>query len=88
MPISISEYATPRFIKKRESYPWVTQKNYNYANLTINPKRAATRYQGDTTGRINVAGWKLPGYNPNHNSIKPEVFNPATDTTARSFRPY
>lgn len=88
MPISISEFATPRFIKKRESYPWVTQKNYNYQNLTINPRHHAARYQNDQTGRIAVAGWKLPGYNPNHDSIRTEVFNPGTDTTERSFKPY
>lgn len=88
MPVSDSEYSTPRWVKQRERYPWVTQRNYNYQNLTINPNNYALRYQSDSTGRITVAGWKLPGYNPNHNSTKPEVFNPGTDTTERSFRPY
>lgn len=84
MPISISEYATPRFTKYRERYPWTLDKNYRYRNLTINPRHPAARYAGDDRG----LGWRDPGYNPNHNSIRTETVNLNTDTTEQSFLPY
>jgi hypothetical protein len=68
MPIDINEYATPTWIKYRERYPWVEERNYNYANLTINPRTPATRYNGADDG----TGWKAAGYNPNHNSTRVE----------------
>ena len=85
MPVSIEEYATPRFIKERERYPWVIDKNYNYKNLTINPRSNLDRHNAD---RDRGDGWRAPGYNVNHNSIRTEVVNTGTDTTARSFKPY
>lgn len=88
MPVSMSEYATPRWVKMRTRYPIVPQTNYRYQQLTVNPRLHGPRHQMDPTGRVTVDGWKLPGYNPNHDSIKPETFNVGTDTSQRSFRPY
>lgn len=85
MPIDISEYATPRWVRMRTRYPWVQDKNYNYRNLTINPRTALARYNS-TSGRGD--GWKAPGYNVNHNSITIERVNTGVDTTQRQFRPY
>ena len=84
MPISIEEYATPRFIKYRERYPWDLDKNYRYRNLTINPRHPVERYSGDDRGQ----GWKNPGYNPDHDSTTTEKVNLNTDTTEKSFLPY
>lgn len=84
MPISINEYAEPRWIKMRERYPIVLDKNYRYRNLTINPRHPVERYAGDDRG----IGWKNPGYNPNHDSIRTERVNTNTDTTEQTFRPY
>lgn len=85
MPIDISEYAFPRWIKTRPRYPWVQDKNYNYRNLTINPRTPVERYNRNT---LREDGWKAPGYNVNHDSVTIEVVYTGTDTTARSFRPY
>jgi hypothetical protein len=85
MPISINEYANPRWVKIRPRYPWVTEKNYAYRNLTINPRTPVGRYNADAT---RGDGWKAQGYNPNHNSVKTEVVRTNTDTTARGFKPY
>lgn len=85
MPIDISEYATPRWIKMRVRYPWVLEKNHNYKNLTINPRTPLERYNADA-GRGD--GWKAPGYNVNHNSIRTETVRTNTDTTEQQFKPY
>jgi len=84
MPISINEYATPRWTKMRERYPWSLDKNYRYRNLTINPRHPVERYAGDDRGM----GWKDPGYNPNHDSIRTERVNLNTDTTEQQYKPY
>lgn len=85
MPIDISEYATPRWIKMRPRYPWVEDKNYSYRNLTINPRTPLARYNADAT---RGDGWKGPGYNANHNSIRTETVRTNTDTTERQYKPY
>lgn len=85
MPIDISEYASPRFTKMRERYPWVLDKNYNYKNLTINPRTPLARYNASAD---RGDGWKAPGYNVNHNSIRTETVRTSTDTTEQTFKPY
>jgi hypothetical protein len=85
MPIDISEYASPRWIKMRERYPWVTDKNYNYKNLTITPGSIMERQNCDL---VRGDGWKAPGYNPNHNSIRTEPLRTGVDTTEQQFKPY
>lgn len=85
MPIDISEYASPRWIKMRPRYPWVLDKNYNYKNLTINPRTPLERYNAD---RDRGDGWKAPGYNVNHDSIRTETVRTNVDTTAQTFKPY
>ena len=85
MPIDISEYATPRWVKMRTRYPWVNEKNYSYRNLTINPRTALGRYNSDVT---RGDGWKAPGYNPNHNSSTIERVRTGVDTTEQQFKPY
>ena len=85
MPIDISEYATPRWVRMRTRYPWVLDKNYSYKNLTINPRTPIERYNADSA---RGDGWKAPGYNVNHNSIRTETVRTNTDTTQRQFKPY
>jgi hypothetical protein len=85
MPVDINEYALPTWLKVRERYPWVEERNYNYQQLTINPRTPVERYNGDPDART---GWKVPGYNVNHNSTRIERVNIGTDTTEQSFKPY
>ena len=85
MPISIEEYATPKFTKMRDRYPWVLDKNYRYKESTVALGHNLDRYARDTdTGYA----WKKPGYNPNSNSITTETVNLGTDTTEKTYRPY
>jgi hypothetical protein len=85
MPIDISEYATPRWIRMRTRYPWVLDKNYNYKNLTIRPGTNLDRYNASSD---RGDGWKAPGYNVNHNSTRIETVRTNIDTTGRSYKPY
>jgi hypothetical protein len=85
MPIAIEEYALPKLTKMKTGYPYVSDKNYNYKNLTICPRHIVARYNGDVDAGT---GWKTPGYNPNHNSVRTERINIKTDTTERSLKPY
>lgn len=87
MPIDISEYAEPRWIKMRDRYPWTLDKNYNYKNLTINPRTPVQRYNTDLVNR-REDGWKAPGYNPNHDTTSIEKVRTNIDTTEQQFRPY
>jgi hypothetical protein len=87
MPIDISEYANPRWVRMRTRYPWTTEQNYPYRNLTINPRTPVQRYNTDLVN-VRDDGWKAPGYNVNHNSITIERVNTGVDTTNRQFRPY
>jgi hypothetical protein len=82
MPIDINEYALPTWTKMRDRYPWVEDRNYNFANLTVNPRTPYNRYNGDDTG----LGWKAPGYNPNHNSTRVERVTITRDV--ESVKPY
>lgn len=81
MPISISEFAQPSWVKQQERYPLSYNKEDRY-NETC-PRDTPNRYMGDV-GR--EGGWKYPGYNPNHNSTRIEKFKIRTD--GLSFKPY
>jgi hypothetical protein len=85
MPISIEEYATPKFTKYRERYPWVLDKNYRYRELTCFPQHNIDRYNRDADTSF---AWKTPGYNPNSDSITTERVNIGTDTSEKTYRPY
>ncbi len=87
MPVSLAEYANPRWVKMRTRYPWVEDKNYNYKNMTIRPGTFLARYQTD---HVNVRddGWKAPGYEANHDSVTIERVNTRVDTTLKGRRPY
>lgn len=85
MPISIEEYATPKFTKYRERYPWVLDKNYRYKQSTVATGHNLDRYNRNTDTDY---AWKAPGYNPNHDSIRTETVNLGVDTTESSFKPY
>ena len=68
MPIDISEYAEPKFTRMRERHSLVEDnkaKFLPYADMTRN-------YRGE-------AGFPQAGYNPNHNSNKPERINLQTE---------
>jgi hypothetical protein len=85
MPISIEEYATPSWIKMRDRYPWVLDRNYRYRESTVFAQHNVDRYARDTGGRY---AWKQPGYNPNDDTVRTETVNLGTDTTERTYRPY
>lgn len=81
MPVDISEYATPQFIKIQERYPLSYYKEDRYNE--INPRHEAGRYPGDQ-GR--EGGWKQAGYNPNHQSTRIEKIRIRTDNI--TLKPY
>lgn len=74
MPISIDEYAVPKFIRLQDRYPMSYNKEDRYNE--INPRHFVGRYQGDE-GR--EGGWKQPGYNPNHQSTRVEKIRVRSD---------
>lgn len=63
MPIPISDYRQPQWIRYEERYPWSDDKKDKFNE--INPRHFAGRYRGGV-GR--EGGWKQAGYNPNHDS--------------------
>lgn len=67
MPISIDEYKQPSFVKLQDRYPMSYDKTDRYNEIC--PRNFAGRYRGEE-GR--EGGWKLPGYNPNHQSTRTE----------------
>jgi hypothetical protein len=85
MPIPIEEYATPKWTKMRERYPWVLDRNYRYRESTVFAQHNIDRYARNTDTSY---AWKAPGYNPNHDSIRTETVTLGTDTTEASFKPY
>jgi hypothetical protein len=84
MPIPIEAYIEPQWVRIQERYPWVTDKNYKFANLTINPRTPVGRYQQGGQGA--GLGWKAAGYNPNQNSTRVERVNITRDIV--SLKPY
>ena len=81
MPISIEEYSLPTWIRYQIRYPLSYNKTDRFNE--INPRHAANRYVGDE-GR--EGGWKLPGYNPNHQSTRVERIMIRSDTI--TIKPY
>ena len=81
MPIDISEYTTPKFIKLLDRYPMSYNKEDRFNEIC--PRHYAARYQGDE-GR--EGGWKQPGYNPNHQSTTLERIRIRSDNI--TLKPY
>jgi len=81
MPISIDEYATPSLVRLKDRWPMSYDKKDRFNE--INPMNHAARYQG-TEGR--EGGWKIAGYNPNHQSNTIERINIRSDDI--TLRPY
>lgn len=81
MPIPIEDYATPRFTRYQERYPYSYQKEDKFNE--INPRHYAGRYQGEE-GR--EGGWKQAGYNPNHQVTRIEQIRVRSDDV--SLKPY
>lgn len=81
MPVSESDYREPQFIKYQERYPMTYDKNARYTDTVVNPRLPAGR-----SNSIDGTGWKVPGYNKNHNSTTVERVNLTTDSP--TFRPY
>lgn len=81
MPISISEFATPQLTRYQERYPLSYNKDDKFNE--VNPMLHAGRHQG-TEGR--EGGWKMPGYNPNHNSTRTETIRVRSEGI--TIRPY
>ena len=81
MPISLSEYQKPQWIKLQDRYPMSYNKEDRYNEIC--PRHFAGRYQGDQ-GR--EGGWKQAGYNPNHNSTRIEEIRIRADNV--TLKPY
>lgn len=81
MPISEDEIRNPRFIKYQDRYPLSYDKTERYTATVVNPKVFVGR-----SNSIDGTGWKLPGYNPHHNSINTERLNLSTDSP--TLKPY
>lgn len=81
MPISIEDYATPKWIRLQERYPMSYDKNDRFNEVC--PRHAANRHLGDE-GR--EGGWKQAGYNPNHQSTQLEKIRVRSDNI--TLRPY
>lgn len=79
MPISENEYREPKFIKMLGRYPMTYDKKAMFTDTIVNPRV----YVGRSVGG---AGWKAPGYNPNHNSTTTERVALTNDSP--SFKPY
>lgn len=63
MPIELSEFSTPSFIRYKTRYPLTEDRKDRF--MTFDNIRS---YRGEQ-------GYKLPGYNPNHNSTRTEKIN-------------
>lgn len=81
MPLTEADYREPKFIKIDERYPMSYDEDDKYNEIC--PRHEAARYRG-SEGR--EGGWKLPGYNPSHNSISIEKINIRSDDM--QLRPY
>ena len=81
MPIPISDFANPAWIKHQERYPMSYTKEDRFNE--INPRHEAGRYPGEE-GR--EGGWKQAGYNPNHQSTSLERIRVRSDNI--TLRPY
>ena len=81
MPISIDQYATPKFTRLNDRYPISYNKEDRFNEIC--PRHFPGRYQG-TEGR--EGGWKQAGYNPNHQSTRVEKIRIRTDTI--TLKPY
>lgn len=81
MPISLEEIRSPSWMKLEERYPFSGDKSDRY-NETY-PSESPDRYLGEE-GR--EGGWKLPGYNPNHQSTRTERVNIRSDNF--NYKPY
>ncbi len=65
MPIDISEYAEPSFVRRRERYTIAGIESDKA--VFINPEQYPRRYR--------YGYWPQAGYNPNHNSTRVEQVN-------------
>lgn len=79
MPISENEYREPRFVKYRERYPMTYSKTDRYIDTIVNPRVNIARSVGG-------ASWKMPGYNPRHNSTTTERISLTNDSP--TLKPY
>lgn len=81
MAISESELREPNFVKIRTRYPMTYDKKARYTDTMVNPRVAVGR-----SVSVDGTGWKVPGYNPNHNSTKIEKVNLTSESP--SFKSY
>ena len=81
MPISIDEFASPKLVRLMDRYPISYDKQDRFNEIC--PRDSALRYQG-SEGR--EGGWKLAGYNPNHQSTAIERITIRSDDI--TLKPY
>jgi len=74
MPISIEEFANPKWVRLQNRYPMSYNKEDRFNEIC--PRHFAGRYPG-SEGR--EGGWKQPGYNPNHQSTRVERIRVRSD---------
>lgn len=76
MPITIGEFRTPRWTKRKERYPYSEDKKDRFATMVC-PLHYEARYHGEPGAGT---GWKQGGYNPNHNSVSIERIRVDSDS--------
>jgi hypothetical protein len=81
MPISIEEFANPKFVKYQERYPMSYNKEDRFNEIF--PMHFAGRYPGNE-GR--EGGFKFGGYNSNSQSTRVERIKIRSDNI--TLRPY
>lgn len=74
MPVPMEAYSTPYWIRYKERYPMSYNKKDRYVKFEEEPRS----YRG--------GGFKLPGYNPNHNSTRIE--KPPLESENIQLKPY
>lgn len=70
MPISDDSFRKPAFTKYKTRYPLSYDKKQRYTDTMVNPIGNQAR-----SNSSDGSGWKLPGYNPSHNSTRTETVN-------------
>lgn len=81
MPIDISEFREPKFVKLKTRYPMSYDQKDRFYKFDTNMRSYRS---SDVTSR--EGGFKQGGYNPNHNSTRVEKINLYRDNI--TLKPY
>ncbi len=82
MPIDISEFREPKFVKYKTRYPMSYDKKDRFYKFDTDPRG----YRSSDITSPRTGGFKQAGYNPNHNSTRVEKVNLYVDNI--TLKPY